>query len=133
MTGADAAHSTTVRVDHAWAWSAVAGLSGCLGVIMGALGAHAAASAELAKLAETGSYYQLLHAAVLLALAGRGNRWFQTARWLFVAGTVLFCGGLYLKALTGWAGATHAAPAGGISFIVGWLAIAAGGWASKPA
>src|ERR1700743_1438237 len=101
MTEADATRPVPARNRYAWAWSVVAGMSGCFGVIIGAIGAHPAASPELAKLAETGSYYQLLHAAVLLGLASRGNRWFLMARWLFVVGTVLFCGGLYVKALTG--------------------------------
>jgi uncharacterized membrane protein YgdD (TMEM256/DUF423 family) len=113
------------------AWIAAAGLSGSFAVVMGALGAHAAAAPELAKLAETASYYQLIHAAVLLWLARRPGRWSQVARWLLVAGTVLFCGGLYAKALSGWAEAARTAPFGGTSFILGWIALAVAGWRKR--
>ena len=49
------------------------------------------------------------------------------AGWLFVAGTVLFSGSLYLLTLTGqrWLGAIT--PLGGLAFILGWAALA---WAA---
>ena len=112
-------------------WAIVAGLSGLMAVVMGALGAHAAADEHLAKLAETASYYQLIHAATLLWLASTQSRPLQGARWMFLAGTVLFCGTLYLKALAGWAGAVALAPAGGIGFMLGWALIAWDGWVRK--
>ena len=106
------------------AWQIVAGLSGALAVIASALGAHAVADAQLAKLAETGSYYQLIHAAVLLWLAAAPRRGLRWARWLFLAGTLLFCGTLYLKAFGVAAGAVALAPTGGVCFILGWLVMA---------
>jgi uncharacterized membrane protein YgdD (TMEM256/DUF423 family) len=50
-----------------------------------------------------------------------------TAGWLFVAGTIVFSGSLYLLSLTGqrWLGAIT--PLGGLAFIVGWGALA---WAA---
>ncbi len=109
------------------AWQAVAGVSGGIGVIAGALAAHAAGDAHLAKLAETASYYQLIHAAVLLWLASSGRVWLRAARWLVLAGTVLFCGTLYLKALTPWSGPGVFAPIGGMAFIVAWALVALDG------
>ena len=103
-------------------WIAFAGLSGFVAVAMGAVGAHLAADAYLAGLVEKASYYQLIHAAVILVLAKAGPR-FRFARWLFVIGTLLFCGALYLKGMTGWNYASKPAPTGGVSFMLGWLAL----------
>jgi len=113
------------RATHVW--QAAAGLSGCIAVIAGAVAAHAIADGRLAKLAETASYYQLIHAAVLLWLAGGQGGWLRGARWLFLAGTLLFCGTLYLKAFGLSESATALAPMGGTSFILGWLLIAVHG------
>lgn len=106
------------------AWRFAAGLSGGLAVIAGAVGAHVVADAGLAKLVQTASYYQLIHAAALLWLSTAERRGLHWARWLFLAGTVLFCGALYLKAFGLAPDAVAAAPTGGIAFIVGWLLIA---------
>lgn len=116
---ADAAEARGARL-----WRFVAGISGAVAVIAGAVGAHAVADAQLAKFVETASFYQMIHAAVLLWLAGSPRRGRAWARWLFLAGTLLFCGTLYLKAFGLWAAAVALAPAGGTSFILGWLAIA---------
>jgi len=106
-------------------WQLIAGLSGGFGVIASALGAHATADAALAKLVETASTYQLIHAAVLLWLASSQRRHVSWARWLFLVGTVLFCGALYLKAFAVWPAAVALAPWGGSSFILGWFVLAA--------
>ncbi len=105
-------------------WQFAAGLSGGTAVIAGAVGAHAVADPALAKLVETASLYQLIHAAALLGLASAQRRVLRWARWLFLAATVLFCGTLYLKAFGLSASAVAAAPAGGVAFILGWLVIA---------
>src|SRR5258708_14777496 len=93
-------------------WQAAAGPSGCVAVIAGAVAAHAVADDRLAKLAETASYYQLIHAAVLLGLAAGQGVWLRGARWLFVAGTLLFCGTLYFQAFGLSGAAAPVAPAG---------------------
>jgi uncharacterized membrane protein YgdD (TMEM256/DUF423 family) len=105
-------------------WGIVAGLSGFIAIVMGALGAHAVADAHLAALVETASLYQLIHALALLWLSGQPGKFLRAARWLFLIGTLLFCGTLYLKVLAGWDGAVRLAPFGGMSFMAGWLAIA---------
>ncbi len=52
---------------------------------------------------------------------------------LFLAGTLIFSGSLYLLALTGerWWGAIT--PFGGVAFLTGWLCLAAGAWRARRA
>lgn len=112
-------------------WLALAGLSGALAVAAGAWGAHGlAADPAAADVFDTGVRYHMWHALALfgvgaLAAAGRGGAALNLAGAAFVLGTVLFSGGLYVLALTGAGGAAMIAPAGGVSFILGWLALAA--------
>ena len=50
--------------------------------------------------------------------------------WLFIAGTIVFSGSLYLLSLTGqrWLGAIT--PLGGLAFLAGWLCLAGACWKS---
>jgi len=105
-------------------WGVVAGVSGFLALVMGAIGAHAVADPRAASIVENASLYQLIHAGVLLWLSSRDGIWSAVARWLFLAGTLLFCGTIYLKNLAGWENATNLAPIGGTSFMLGWLLVA---------
>ena len=52
----------------------------------------------------------------------------RAAGWLFIGGTIVFSGSLYLLALTGarWWGAVT--PIGGVLFLAGWLSLAIGIW-----
>ena len=104
--------------------------SALLAVGAGAFGAHglrARLSPELLAVFETAARYQMYHALALLAVAWAVTRWPgalpQWAGWLFLAGTVLFSGSLYLLALTGirWLGAIT--PLGGVAFLAGWLCL----------
>jgi uncharacterized membrane protein YgdD (TMEM256/DUF423 family) len=105
-------------------WGIVAGFSGFMAIVMGAVGAHAVADAHAAALVETASLYELIHAVALLWLCGARGKYVSAARWLFLIGTLLFCGALYLKAMAGWDTTVRLAPLGGVSFMLGWLAIA---------
>ena len=67
-------------------------------------------------------------AIVLVGLAGRGGKLRAAAAWLMVAGTLLFCGSIYARALGVSPGIVAAAPYGGVAFMVGWLALAASPW-----
>ncbi len=106
-------------------------ISGGLAVVLGAFGAHALKdrlTPDLLQTFETGVRYHMYHALALLAVAFALSRWGSTglasaAGWLFVAGTVLFSGSLYLLALTGvkWLGAIT--PLGGVAFIAGWVCL----------
>jgi uncharacterized membrane protein YgdD (TMEM256/DUF423 family) len=106
-------------------------ISGFVSVAAGAFGAHALRarlSPEYLAIFETGARYQMYHALALLAVAWAAGRWMGPlplwAGWLFVVGTVLFSGSLYLLALTGirWLGAIT--PLGGVAFLAGWLCLA---------
>ena len=106
----------------------IAGLNGFMAIVMGAIAAHTIADIQMAALAEKASLYQLIHAVLLLWFADRQGRFFGWARYLFLIGIVLFCGTLYIKALTGWALVTKFAPTGGMSFMAAWLMVAIAGY-----
>ncbi len=104
--------------------------SAFIAVAAGAFGAHALRtrlSPELLAVFETAARYQMYHALALLAAAWAGTRWpgglIGWAGWLFVLGTLLFCGSLYALALSGvrWLGAIT--PIGGVAFLAGWLCL----------
>ena len=98
-----------------------------MAVALGAFGAHglrAMVTPEMLAVFETGARYQMYHALALvaigLAFARLQGRTAAAAAWLFVAGTVLFSGSLYVLTLTGtrWWGAVT--PLGGVAFLAGW-------------
>jgi uncharacterized membrane protein YgdD (TMEM256/DUF423 family) len=108
---------------------------GFLAVAAGAFGAHALrARIPAAQLAvfETGARYQMYHALALLVVAWAASQWpaqaFLWAGWLFLAGSIIFSGSLYLLALSGasWLGAIT--PIGGICLQAGWVSLAWGLW-----
>ena len=105
-------------------------VSAMLAVAAGAFGAHALRARltpEHLAIFETGARYQIYHALALLAVAWAVSRWPGSlpvyAGWLFVLGSVLFSGSLYILALTGvrWWGALT--PFGGAAFLAGWLCL----------
>jgi uncharacterized membrane protein YgdD (TMEM256/DUF423 family) len=108
---------------------ALGALFGMLAVAAGAFGAHALDSRltpDRLDVFETAARYQMYHALALVgvawasaALAGSPSLT-TTAGWLFVAGTFVFSGSLYLLALGGprWLGAIT--PLGGLAFMAGW-------------
>ncbi len=107
--------------------AALGGASALISVAAGAFGAHALKtrlSPELLTVFETGARYQMYHAIAMvgagLAFARWGTAQFLGAGWLFLAGTLLFSGSLYILALTGarWWGAIT--PLGGVCFLAGW-------------
>jgi uncharacterized membrane protein YgdD (TMEM256/DUF423 family) len=110
-------------------------LSAFVAVALGAFAAHglrARLSPELLATFETGVRYEMYHALALLGVAWAYTRWPGTlviaSGWLFIAGTLLFSGSLYVLALSGvrWIGAIT--PLGGLAFLAGWvcLVLAAG-------
>jgi uncharacterized membrane protein YgdD (TMEM256/DUF423 family) len=115
---------------------ALGSISGGLAVALGAFGAHVLKermATELLANFETGARYQMYHALALLAVAWVVSRWPGSglpvaAGWLFVAGTMLFSGSLYLLALTGvrWLGAIT--PLGGVAFVAGWICLLLTTW-----
>ena len=114
---------------------ALGSLSAFLGVALGAFAAHALKSrldAGLLATFETGVRYQMYHAFALLAVGLAYPKWpgatLAAAGWLFLAGTVIFSGSLYVLSLTGsrWLGAI--APFGGLTLLAGWLCLAWAAW-----
>ena len=108
--------------------TAAGAFSAMIGVALGAFGAHALRERlEAAALTtfETGVRYHLLHALAMVVSAWVATRsagaLAPTAGWLFLGGTVLFSGSLYLLAggAPRWFGAIT--PLGGLAFILGWL------------
>ena len=108
-------------------------ISAFLGVALGAFAAHglkAKLPAEMFNIFEVGVRYHMYHALALLGVAWASTRWPGTsvtaAGWLFLAGTVIFSGSLYLLSVTGarWLGAVT--PIGGFAFLLGWLLLAWG-------
>lgn len=110
-----------------------AGVAGFLGVAFGAFGAHALKARltpELLAVFETGVRYQMYHAFALVAAAWAWARWprrlFTAAGVLFIIGTCLFSGSLYLLALTGLRGLGAITPFGGLVLLAGWLCLVCG-------
>jgi uncharacterized membrane protein YgdD (TMEM256/DUF423 family) len=107
---------------------------GFVAVLAGAFGAHAlrgSISPDHLVTFETGVRYQMYHALALVATAWVASRWPGNAvTWagrLFLAGTLLFSGSLYLIALTGTRGFGIITPFGGVTLLAGWLFLALAG------
>jgi uncharacterized membrane protein YgdD (TMEM256/DUF423 family) len=114
-------------------WLGLAAANGALAVVMGALAAHGPAEALSGRALawiDTGARYQLAHAVALVAVSAlaagaRARLLLDLAALGFVAGSVLFSGGLYLQALAGWGWMGPLVPVGGLAFVAGWLLLLA--------
>jgi len=113
----------------------IGALFGFLGVAAGAFGAHALRSKlppDMLTVFEVGIRYQMYHALALLAVAWAATQFHQglahTSGWLFVIGTIIFSGSLYLLTFTGvktWGAVT---PIGGVLLLAGWITLALSGF-----
>jgi uncharacterized membrane protein YgdD (TMEM256/DUF423 family) len=110
-------------------WMALGAVSGLLAVAMAAYASHGLAP-EAGTRAMTGASLQAWHAlamlgAGLLAERRRGALP-HVAAGLFAAGSLVFCGGVYLRALADIS-IGLVTPAGGLALMAGWgvLAVAA--------
>lgn len=99
-----------------------------LAVAIGAFGAHGLKShlsAEMIQIYKTGVEYHFYHALGLLLIGVLSilmpSGLLKWSAIFLTAGIVLFCGSLYILAITGikWLGAIT--PLGGLSFIAGWV------------
>lgn len=105
-------------------------------VILGAFGAHALKqkiSSDMLAIFEVGVRYQMYHALALIAIALALHHFpgfsLETAGWLFIAGTIIFSGSLYILSLSGntlWGAVT---PFGGLLWIIAWLFVFYAPWA----
>ena len=116
-----------------------ASISGCIAVILGALGAHALStyadsgliSEKMLHAYETAVHYQLLHSiaiTAIVALQYKFAMYLKPIMYLMMGGIVLFSGSIYLLVLgdllkinTTWAGPIT--PLGGLCFIGAWFAL----------
>ena len=125
-------------------WIAIGAVLGAIGVALGAFGAHflpdhleylGYGGSDLARrldIFDTAVRYQLIHALAIViigfALELRAVGPGRFAAWAFLIGVAIFSG--LLKAMTvlgpqwNWLGAI--VPIGGVSMIVGWVAVAVG-------
>ncbi len=115
---------------------AFAGTSGAIMVAMGAYAAHSTGDPSVQAWLESGVRYGLMHSVALLAVAaigarGPSSRLPTLAAIAFAAGIVLFSGTLFIRALTELHWVSKATPFGGLSFIAGWLLLAAYGLAGR--
>jgi uncharacterized membrane protein YgdD (TMEM256/DUF423 family) len=107
----------------------LAGLAGATAVAAGALGAHVAAAGALEILLPAVRFH-MYHALALLGIAALAPREgplplpLAVSAWCFVAGILLFSGGLYLQAGFGASPLAIVMPIGGAGFIAGWLGLA---------
>ena len=107
-------------------------LTGCFfaltAVAIGALGAHflqsRLSSASLITL-ETAAKYQMYHAFALFFVAYALGRWpsviAPTSGWLFLVGTTVFSGSLYVLIATDQRWLGMLTPIGGTLLLIGWI------------
>jgi uncharacterized membrane protein YgdD (TMEM256/DUF423 family) len=113
--------------------TAAGAFSGFLAVSAGAFGAHVLGprlSAHMMEVFETGVRYQMYHGLALLVtgmtFAQSLGKAVRFARWMFIAGILLFSGSLYLLAFTEMRLLGAVTPIGGVAFLLGWLSLAWG-------
>jgi uncharacterized membrane protein YgdD (TMEM256/DUF423 family) len=113
----------------------LAAITGVLGVIIGAFGAHFLKSrldATNLETLKTGVLYLFIHTIATLLVCVMAQRQQTHDRWLrlsgiaFLAGIVMFSGSLFIiatKSLTGFPASAigFITPLGGFCFILGWL------------
>jgi uncharacterized membrane protein YgdD (TMEM256/DUF423 family) len=118
-------------------WIFIAAILGGLAVAAGAIGAHALvdASTDAKRIFSTGQQYHSLHALALLGVGivllqseerrARFATWcLQIAALAFLLGIFCFSGGIYAQIAKGLSSSAGIVPLGGISFMVGWAALA---------
>ncbi|MEQ9436979.1 DUF423 domain-containing protein [Hyphomonas sp.] len=105
-----------------------AAITGFAGVALGAFGAHGLdLGGQALEWWHTATLYALVHAAAALAIAlSGGNGLVRRGGWAFISGAAVFSGCLYAMAVGAprWLGAV--VPLGGVSFLAGWVLVAAG-------
>jgi uncharacterized membrane protein YgdD (TMEM256/DUF423 family) len=102
-----------------------------LGAVAGSLGAHGL-NALITKMGGANNFslathYMFYHGLGLIAVGLLKDRYpdtpFQYAGWLFVAGSILFQGNLYLISIAGIRVLQVLTPVGGICLLAGWLTL----------
>jgi len=116
----------------------LAALSGFMSVALGAFAAHGlknVTTTEMIAIFNLGVEYQFYHTFALIAVAFAGHwlksRLLDWAGYLFIVGTMLFSGSLYLYALLGTKWTGPITPLGGVCLLLGWLLIAVAVWRNR--
>lgn len=110
-----------------------AGFNGAMAVALGAFAAHGAAPA-VKTLLTTGGQYQMVHAALAVALAlwSGGGRLARLAGWLAGAGGLIFCLALAMIGLLSLPVMGAVAPIGGVMMIAAWCLVVVAALKSAP-
>lgn len=104
----------------------LAGANGFIAVAAGAFGAHGLRdrlSERHLEVFEIAVRYQMYHALAMVAaawLVAAGAPLARVAGWCFAGGIAVFCGSLYVLALTGHHKLGAVTPVGGLGFLAGW-------------
>ncbi len=114
----------------------IGALLGMLGVGMGAFGAHALEGLLKANARqstyETAVQYQFIHALAILFVSSALRRWpvglAKASGILFLIGTILFSGSLYILAIFNLPIMGAVAPIGGVALILGWFCLGLVAW-----
>lgn len=116
-------------------WLAIGAINILLGLIFGALGAHALTEGPSAAYA-TSVNHQLLQGLGLVFMGLALDRHPQRRIWdwaaaLLCAGILAFSGGIYLKSLTALTSLGPVVPVGGALMMLAWLLFAIGALSSN--
>ena len=111
----------------------IGALLALLGVMLGAFGAHGLKNildASALATFEVGVRYHMYHALAILLVGGLAAQaslvWRKRAALLFIIGSVLFSGSIYLLVLTGQKWLGPVTPLGGLCLMLGWVALVIG-------
>jgi uncharacterized membrane protein YgdD (TMEM256/DUF423 family) len=109
-------------------WLRVSAILGGLAVGLGAFGAHGLKEVlqrnHAVDIWEKAVFYHFIHAVMLFVLSGRTPLQ-QGSCSSFLVGIILFCGSLYGYALLQSHWLVYVTPFGGVSFLIGWVWLAA--------
>jgi uncharacterized membrane protein YgdD (TMEM256/DUF423 family) len=131
-------------------WLRTGAIWGFLAVVMGTFGAHGLQERfeSLGTLAgglskerlqanfQTAVHYHMYCALAILAVglmaqSGRGGAALGAAGWLFLAGSTVFSGSLYILCITGEKKLGMITPIGGVAMLAAWIALAIAAGASS--
>lgn len=111
-------------MDSSKKWIIISAVMGFLGVALGAFGAHSLKpfiDPDKLDVYKTGTHYQMIHAAVMLAIALSDKTIYLKAEKFFFAGIILFSFSLYLYSITSITAIAMVTPFGGVLFLIGWV------------
>lgn len=114
-----------------WLWLASSAANCFIAVAMGAMGSHMfAMTAQGAATFATAADYQMWHGLAIGVIAlwkqVGDSRALNFSLWMFLVGIILFCGPLYVIAVTGMRELGALAPIGGTLLLGAWLLVAIG-------